>query len=81
MYKNKNGEQVKMRQNLAQWDSWDTLDVLVSIPSLKSMDLGPWTIASLFVTNGEILGHSPILKSKLLVTIQKETSTEMYTQF
>ena len=29
------GEQVKMRRNLAHWGSWDTVGVLVSIPSLR----------------------------------------------
>jgi hypothetical protein len=38
-------------------------NVLVSLHSLKTMGLGPFgTSAPLFLRNGELLGHSPILK-------------------
>jgi FtsZ-interacting cell division protein ZipA len=39
-------------------------NVLVSLHSLKSMGLRPFgASASLFLRNGELLGHSPILNS------------------
>ena len=39
-------------------------NVLVSLHSLKTMGLSPFgTSAPLFLRNGELLGHSPILKS------------------
>jgi hypothetical protein len=41
-------------------------NVLVSLHSLKTMGLGPFgTSAPLFLRNGELLGHSPILKKSL----------------
>jgi hypothetical protein len=41
-------------------------NVLVSPHSLKTMGLGPFgTSAPLFLRNGELLGHSPILKKSL----------------
>jgi hypothetical protein len=39
-------------------------NVLVSLHSLKTMGLAPFgASAPLFLRNGELLGHSPILKS------------------
>ena len=44
--------------NKVQWVDFKLENVLVSFHSLKTMGLG--ASASLFIRNGELLGHSPI---------------------
>jgi hypothetical protein len=52
--------------NKVQWVDFKLENVLVSLHSLKTMGLGPFgTSAPLFLRNGELLGHSPILKKSL----------------
>ena len=47
--------------NKVQWVDFKLENVLVSLHSLKTMGLGPFgSSASLFLRNGELLGHSPI---------------------
>jgi hypothetical protein len=42
-------------------------NVLVSLHSLKTMGLGPFGASPpLFLRNGELLGHSPILKFSMI---------------
>jgi hypothetical protein len=48
--------------NKVQWVDFKLENVLVSLHSLKTMDLGLFgTSAPLSLRNGELLGHSPIL--------------------
>ena len=50
--------------NKVQWVDFKLENVLVSLHSLKIMDLGPFgASAPLFLRNGELLGHSPIRKT------------------
>jgi hypothetical protein len=43
-------------------------NVLVSLHSLKTMGLGPFgASAPLSLRNGELLGHSPLVKSRLKI--------------
>ena len=46
--------------NIVQWVDFKLENVLVSLHSLKQ-----WASAPLFLRNGELLGHSPILKIHL----------------
>ena len=47
--------------NKVQWVDFKLENVLTSLHSLKTMDLGPFgASAALFLRNGELLGHSPI---------------------
>jgi hypothetical protein len=47
--------------NQVQWVDFKLENVLVSLHSLKTMDLAPFgASAPLFLRNGELLGHSPI---------------------
>ena len=47
--------------NKVQWVDFKLENVLVSLNSLKTMGIGPFgASASLFLRNGELLGHSPI---------------------
>ena len=49
--------------NKVQWVDFKLENVLVSLHSLKTMDLAPFgASAPLFLRNGELLGHSPIHK-------------------
>ena len=49
------------QMNKVQWVDFKLENVLVSLNSLKTMVLGPFlSSASLFLRNGELLGHSPI---------------------
>jgi hypothetical protein len=53
--------------NKVQWVDFKLKNVLVSLLSLKTMGLGPFgASAPLFLWNGELLGHFPILKIHLL---------------
>ena len=48
--------------NKEQWVDFKLENVVVSLHSLKTMDLGPFGApVPLFLRNGEVLGHSPIL--------------------
>ena len=48
--------------NQVQWVDFKLENVLVSLHSLKTMGLAPFgASAPLFLRNGELLGHSPIL--------------------
>jgi hypothetical protein len=48
--------------NKVQWVDFKLENVLVSLHSLKTMGLSPFgASAPLFLRNGELLGHSPIL--------------------
>ena len=48
--------------NKVQWVDFKLENVLVSLHSLKTMVIGPFgASAPLFLRNGELLGHSPIL--------------------
>ena len=48
--------------NQVQWVDFKLENVLVSLQSLKTMGLAPFgASAPLFLRNGELLGHSPIL--------------------
>ena len=48
--------------NQVQWVDFKLENVLVSLHSLKTMGLGPFgASAPLFLRNGELLGHSPML--------------------
>ena len=50
--------------NQVQWMDFKLENVLVSLHSLKTMDLGTFgASAPLFLRNGELLGHSPIHNS------------------
>ena len=58
--------------NKVQWVDFNLESVLVSLHSLKTMGLGPfWASAPLFLRNGELLGHSPILK--ILIRLKLNT--------
>jgi hypothetical protein len=47
--------------NKVQWVDFKLENVVVSFHSLKTMSLGPFgASAPLFLSNGELLGHSPI---------------------
>ena len=47
--------------NKIQWVDFKLENVLVSLHSLKTMDIGPFgASASLCLRNGELLGHSPL---------------------
>jgi hypothetical protein len=49
--------------NKEQWVDFKLENVVVSLHSLKTMGLGPFGVtAPLFLRNGELLGHSPILR-------------------
>ena len=49
--------------NKEQWVDFKLENVVVSLHSLKTMDLGPFgDTAPLFLRNGELLGHSPMLR-------------------
>jgi hypothetical protein len=49
-------------EDKVQWVDFKLENVLVSLHSLKTMGLGPFEAsAPLFLRNGELLGHSPIL--------------------
>ena len=49
-------------------------NVLVSLHSLKTMGFGPvGSSASLFLRNGELLGHSPIQNKAALLNYRLET--------
>ena len=47
--------------NKVQWVDFKLENVLVYLHSLKTMGRGPEASAPLFLMNGELLGHSPIL--------------------
>ena len=48
--------------NKVQWVDFKLENVLVSLHSLKTMGVAPFgASAPLFLRNGELLGHSPIL--------------------
>ena len=47
--------------NKVQWVDFKLENVLLSLHSLKTMGRGPEALAPLFLMNGELLGHSPIL--------------------
>ena len=48
--------------NKVQWVDFKLKNVLISLHSLKTMSLGTFgASAPLFLRNGELLGHSPIL--------------------
>ena len=61
-----------------KWVDFKLENVLVSLHSLKTMDLGPFgASAPLFLRNGEIRGHSPILNNhsgSLSKELQKQFS-------
>ena len=51
--------------NQVQWLDFKLENVLVSLHSLKTMGLAPFgATAPLFLRNGELLGHSPIHKTR-----------------
>ena len=53
--------------NKVQWVDFKLENVLVSLHSLKTLGLGPFgASAPLFLRNGKLLGHSPILKHQSL---------------
>jgi hypothetical protein len=54
--------------NQIQWVDFKLENVLVSLHSLKTMGLAPFgASAPLFLRNGELLGHSPILNFYVLL--------------
>jgi hypothetical protein len=53
--------------NKVQWVDFKLENVLASLHSLKTMGLGPFGLsAPIFLRNGELLGHSPILNWSVL---------------
>ena len=51
--------------NKVQWMDFKLENILVSLHSLKTMGLGTFgASAPLFLRNGDLLGHSPILNAK-----------------
>jgi hypothetical protein len=55
-------ELIRYTINKVQWVDFKLENVLVSRHSLKTMGLGPFGASvPLFLRNGELLGHSPIL--------------------
>ena len=61
--------------NKVQWVDFKLENVLISLHSLKTMGLGPFgASAPLFLRNGELLGHSPILKCQILDGVSTNNS-------
>jgi hypothetical protein len=57
--------------NKVQWVDFKLENVLVSLHSLKTMELGPFgASAPLFLMNGELLGHFPILKIRAIMKVK-----------
>ena len=57
--------------NKVQWVDFKLENVLGSLHSLKTMGRGPFGVTvPLFLRNGELLGHSPILN--FYINLQKE---------
>jgi ABC-type microcin C transport system permease subunit YejE len=60
--------------NKVQWVDFKLENVLVSLHSLKTMGFGLFgSSASLFLRNGELLGHSPIQNKAALLNYRLET--------